>query len=185
MTEEVLNDNLSDDQKITDEVILQLKPLIFRTISDDDIIKFIHLQCQKVLEIAKTKNDSKEVARAINLQTLDILGTVMGESRKVDIDYLVSQMQDSGYAFVVLHNHPSDMHFSVLDIKTFINSDNLTILIVLGNLGSIYVLEKTRLPELNEILSIKKTLLNWQNKIISFETVIEHLGKFGIVYNEI
>ena len=117
MTEEVLNDNLSDDQKITDEVILQLKPLIFRTISDDDIIKFIHLQCQKVLEIAKTKNDSKEVARAINLQTLDILGTVMGESRKVDIDYLVSQMQDSGYAFVVLHNHPSDMHFSVLDIK--------------------------------------------------------------------
>ena len=185
MTEEVLNDNLNDDQKITDEVILMLKPLTFKTISDDDIIEFIHSQCQKVLELAKTKNDSKEVARAINLQTLEILGTVMGESRKVDIDYLMSQMRDSEYAFVVLHNHPSDMHFSVLDIKTFINSDNLTILVVLGNLGSIYVLEKTRLPELNEILSIKKTLLNWQDQIIDFKTVIEHISKFGIVYSEI
>ena len=67
MTEEVLNDNLNDDQKITDEVILQLKPLSFKTITDDDIIKFIHLQCQKVLELAKTKNDSKEVARAFSL----------------------------------------------------------------------------------------------------------------------
>lgn len=38
MTEEVLNDSLSDDQKITDEVILRLKPLTFKTISDDDIM---------------------------------------------------------------------------------------------------------------------------------------------------
>ena len=43
MTEDVMNDSLNEDQKLTDEVILQLKPLIFHTISDDDIIKFIHL----------------------------------------------------------------------------------------------------------------------------------------------
>ena len=89
MTEEVLNDNLNDDQKITDEVILQLKPLTFKTITDDDIIKFIHLQCQKVLELAKTKNDSKEVARALNLDTFEVLTPVFGQAHGVDIDFLL------------------------------------------------------------------------------------------------
>ena len=118
------------------------------------------------------------------MNTFEVLGTVMGEKRSVDIDYLVRQMQDTEYVFMVIHNHPSDMPFSLLDIKTFINSDNMTILIVLGNNGSIYILEKSKQLSLNEILSVRKTLIDWKNKVIDFAKVIEQIKAFGIIYNE-
>ena len=185
MSEELLLDETDVKNLITDDVILNLKKLSFKTIKESDIIDYIYLQCQKVLLLAKDKNDSKEVARAINLNTFEILGTVMGNARSVDIDFLVQQMQDTGYAFLVMHNHPSDMHFSLLDIKTFVNSDNMTIIVVLGNNGSIYILEKSRQLLLNEILSVRKTLTDWKNNIIDFEQVIEQISNFGIIYSEL
>ena len=169
---------------ITDEVIVNLKRIVFATISEEDIVDFIHWHCQKVLQIAKEKNNSKEVARAINLNTYEVLGTVMGDQRRVDIDVLVRQMKNTGHIFIVIHNHPSDMHFSMVDIKTFINADNMTILIVLGNNGSVYILEKTKQLALNEIMSVRKVLINWKNGLLDFEEVIEHIKAFGIIYNE-
>ncbi len=58
------------------------------------------------------------------------------------------------------------------------------ILIVLGNDGSIFIIEKTRQISLNEILSARKTLVDWKNQTIDFETVIAQLKEFGIVYSE-
>ena len=185
MTEEVLNDNLSDDQKITDEVILQLKPLIFRTISDDDIIRFIHLQCQKVLEIAKTKNDSKEVARALNLDTFEVLTPVFGQTHSVDIDFYVNEMKGNDYAFLVMHNHPSNLHFSYNDLKTFVDAVNMSILIALGNNGSIYIIEKTRNLTPREIISARKTILDWKKNLIGYDAVVDQIKAFGVVYTEI
>ena len=169
---------------ISDDTIVNLKKLILTTIKEDEVTEYIYWHCQKVLQVAKEKNGSKEVARAINLKTLDVLGTVMGELRHVDIDYLVQKMKDTEYVFVVIHNHPSDMHFSFQDIKTFVNADNMTILIVLGNNGSVYVLEKTRQLSLNEVLSIRKELINWKNQLIDFKKVVEQIKAHGIVYSE-
>ncbi|WP_027208155.1 hypothetical protein [Butyrivibrio hungatei] len=185
MSEEILNDCLDENQKITDEVILELKPLAFYTISNIDIIDFIHSQCQKVLEIAQQKNDSKEVARAVNLDTFEVLLPVFGEAHRVDIDYLVDQMKGTDYAFLVMHNHPSNSHFSEKDIKTFVDAVNMSILIVLGNNGAIYILEKTRDLLPNEIISARKTLLDWKKDFISYDTVIEQIKAFGIVHSEI
>ena len=169
---------------ITDDIITNLKKLSFVTITEDDIVEYIHWQCQKVLQFAKDKNSSKEVARAINLNTFEVLGTVMGDKRRVNIDYLVQQMEDTEYLFLVIHNHPSDMPFSLLDIKTFINSDNMTILVVLGNNGSIYILEKTKQLSLSGVLSVRKTLIDWKNKVIDFTDVIDQIKTLGIVYSE-
>lgn len=180
---EILEDPIDEKDKITDDVVLNLKPLSFKTIEDKEITKYIHWQCQKILELAKDKNESKEVARALNLETFEILGTVMGEAYSVDIDFLVEQMKDSDYAFLVMHNHPSDSSFSRKDIKTFSDSVNMTVLIVLGNKGSIYILEKTKQLFPNELLSIRKTLLDWKNEVIDFSEVIEQIRTFGIVYS--
>ena len=180
---EILEDYIDDKDKITEDVILNLKPLSFKTIEDEGIIKFIHWHCQKILELAKDKNESKEVARALNLETFEVLGTVMGRANSVDIDFLVDQMTDSDYAFLVIHNHPSDSSFSRKDIKTFADSVNMTILIVLGNKGSIYILEKTKQLVPNELLSIRKTLLDWKNEVIDFSEVIDQIRTFGIVYS--
>lgn len=185
MFDEKLDDIVPADCLITDEIIDNLKELSFCTIDDLDIISYIHWQCQKILEFAKNKNESKEVARALNLETLDVVGTVVGNARSVDIDYLVQQMKVTNYAFLVVHNHPSDLHFSRRDIKTFIDSVNMTILIVIGNKGSIYILEKTRQIQPNEILSIRKTLVDWKNGVINFSQVTKQIEQFGIVYKEL
>ena len=184
MSEELFDQIYDVNCMITDDVILNLKPLNFRTITDDDIVDFIYFQCQKILELAKEKNASREVARAINLHTFDVLAPVFGDGRSVDIDYLVSQMKGTDYAFLVMHNHPSGSHFSRRDIKTFIDAENITILIVLGNEGSIYIVEKTRQLMINELLSARKTLVDWKNALIDFTSVIEQLKAFGIEFSE-
>ena len=180
---EILEDYIDEKEKITDDVVLNLKQLSFKTIEDNEIIKYIHWQCQKILELAKDKNESKEVARALNLKTFEVLGTIMGSAHSVDIDFLVNQMNDSDYAFLVMHNHPSNSSFSRKDIKTFADSVNMTVLIILENKGSIYILEKTKQLVPNELLSIRKTLLDWKNEVIDFSKVIEQIRTFGIVYS--
>ncbi|MCR4755801.1 MAG: hypothetical protein K5868_09810 [Lachnospiraceae bacterium] len=184
MLDDKLHDTVDEDKLITDDVIINLKPLVFRTIEDVEIADFIHLQCQKVLQLAKEKNCSKEVASAVNLETFDVLSPVYGDSRSVNIDYLISQMKGTDYAFLVMHNHPSGFYFSRRDLKTFIDAENMTILIVLGNDGSIYIIEKKRQLLLGEVLSARKTLVDWKYNVIDYKTVIEQLGEFGIVYSE-
>ena len=176
------NYNVGNSGIISDETITNLKPLSFQTIADNETIEFIHWHCQKILELSKEKNSSKEVARAINLHTYEVLGTIMGDAHSVDIDVLVHKMEKTEYAFLVMHNHPSNEHFSYRDLKTFIDSINITILIVIGNQGAVYIIEKTKQLSLTEILSVKKNMLNWKNGIIDYRKLLNQLSNYGIVY---
>ncbi len=171
--------------EITEDIIINLKSLHFLTIADSEITDFIHFHCQKLLEIAMEKNECNEVARAVNLNTFEVLNPVFGCERSVDIEPLIDQMRGTDYAFLVMHNHIVKSRFSRRDLKTFIDADNISILIVLGNEGSIYIIEKTRQLLLNEILSARKTLVDWKNQTIDFETVIAQLKEFGIEYSEL
>ncbi len=169
---------------ITDDVIMNLSPLSFKTISEADITEYIHFHCQKLLKLAKEKNESKEIARAVNLCTFQVLDPVFGDENSVDIDSLVAKMKGTEFAFLVMHNHPSGLYFSRRDIKTLVDAENMTILIVLGNDGSVYILEKTKQLFMNEILSIRKTLIDWKNNVINFDEVIIQISEFGIVYSK-
>lgn len=46
-------------------------------------------------------------------------------------------------------------------------------------------MEKTKQLSLNEILSARKTLVDWKNAAIEFETVIEQFETLGIEYSAI
>lgn len=94
-------------------------------------------------------------------------------------------MKGTGYAFLVVHNHPSDFYFSRRDIKTFIDMENMTILIALGNRGSIYTLEKKRQLTIGEILDVRKILLSWKNDIITYVEVISLIENYGIIYSHV
>ena len=61
----------------------------------------------------------------------------------------------------------------------------MSVLIAIGNNGSIFIAEKTRQLSKNEVLSIHKSLLDWKGGRINFELVIEQIHEFGIVYSEI
>lgn len=47
-----------------------------------------------------------------------------------------------------------------------------------------YIVEKTKQLSLNEILSARKTLVDWKHSLIDFNIVKEQLKTFGIVYSE-
>lgn len=184
MSELIIEDHLDEDCMITDEVIYNLEKLAFMTIEDEEIVEYIHGQCKRLLEFSKNKNESKEVASAINLNTFEMIDTVYGNSRSVDIGYMIKNMKNTSDVFLVLHNHPSGNHFSQVDLKTFVDSVNMTILIAVGNNGAIYIIEKTRQLFPNEILSIRKTLTDWKNQATDFSGVIEQISEFGIVYTK-
>ena len=84
-----------------------------------------------------------------------------------------------------MHNHPSNSHFSNKDLKTFVDAVNMSILIALGNNGSIYIIEKTRNLTPREIISARKTILDWKKNLIGYDAVVEQIKAFGVVYTEI
>ncbi len=177
----IANEN---DYKITDAVISGLKRFSLLTVDENESIEFIHEKCRELLELSQRKNSSDEVAIAIDLNTMCRLNPAFGDSHSVDIDDLIRQMKKTDHLFAVIHNHPGGMHFSVRDIKTFADAENIAILIALGNNGTVFAIEKTKAISVKEMLSVRKTIIDWKNGAISFENAMVQLRSFGIIYEE-
>jgi hypothetical protein len=125
------------------------------------------------------------MAYAINLNTLDFIGAAFGTVRTIDIEPLIEQMEKTGYIYIVLHNHPSDGYFSPNDLNTFFGTPNMSILVVLGNKGSVYIIEKGRYISHEEYIKIKKLIINYRNGKNSFIDTISELLQYGIAYNQL
>lgn len=181
-----LEDEVSEENKITQAVIDNLRRPTFYLISEDAVVEYIFEYCKNLLDYSMKKCGSKEIAYAINLETLKFEGAEMGDSHTVDITHLVEKIDDSGCIFIVLHNHPSNSPFSPKDIETFIAAQNMAILIVLGNKGAIHIIEKTRdIEENTEKLTLRKTVIGYRKGELSFDETIDALDKLGIRYNSI
>ena len=67
---------------------------------------------------------------------IDSNGYIKGEIGKVGI-------YKHKYEYIAIHNHPSDAMFSYGDIYHYSRNPNMKILTVVGNKGSVYILNKT------------------------------------------
>ena len=63
------------------------------------VVDYIFEYSKKLLSYAMTKHGSKEMAYAINLNTLDFIGAEFGTSKSVNIASLVDRIDDSEYIF--------------------------------------------------------------------------------------
>ncbi|SEL96607.1 hypothetical protein SAMN04487770_12219 [Butyrivibrio sp. ob235] len=178
-----LDDIVPVENRITEAVIDNLAKPIFVTIQDDSISEYIYSYCKHLLKYSMERHESKEVAYAINLNTLDFVGAVFGTSRTVDIEELISKMDGSEYIFIVLHNHPSNSTFSPKDLNTFFEAINISVLVVIGNSGAIHVIEKTKPVSEENYLLIKKILINYRKALCDFDEAISGLQEFGVIYS--
>lgn len=184
MLNQDLNDMVAEENQIKQSTIDSLPRPTFVTIEDTDITNYIYAFCKNLLKFSKEKHASKEMAYAINLNTLDFVGTAFGDSRTVNLEPLLSQMGEFGCIYIVLHNHPSNNYFSPKDMNTFFEIVNISILVVIGNNGAVYVIEKTKQLSRGDFFDIKKIIIKYRKAEISFEEVIDLLLPFGIVYNQ-
>jgi hypothetical protein len=179
-----LKDEVSEENKISQSVIDNLKRPEFATITTDEITDYIFSFCKNLLSYAKDKYESKEIAYAINLNTLDFIGAAFGTSSIIDIEPLITKMEGTRCIFIVLHNHPSNGYFSPKDLNTFFETPNMAILVVLGNKGSIYTIEKKHSISFDEQFKIKRIIIDYRTGKINFMNAISKLAQFGIIYNQ-
>ena len=179
-----LTDYVSEENKITQDVIDNLKEPRFVTACTPIIIRRIHSYCKQLLQFSKDKHDSKEVSYLINIESLTLERVALGDAHNVDITSFISLLQTQSHHYLVIHNHPSNLPFSPKDIRTLVSSE-ISVLIVLGNKGSIYILEKTRSITSMEELRIAKELVKYKLATVSFEDVIITLNMYEIYYTEI
>jgi len=138
------------------------------------------------LSFSKEKHESKEIAYAINLNTLDFIGAELGDAKTVDVSPLIEKMRGSSCIFIVLHNHPCNGPFSYRDLNTFFDTPNMAILMVVGNKGTMYIIEKVNKKIIDEdYLLIKKVLISFRKYEISFDEAIQRLIKHGVTYSSI
>jgi hypothetical protein len=60
---------------------------------------------------------------------------------------------------------------------------NIAILMILGNKGSVYILEKAQAINIDERIKIKKLIIAYRNGNNKFSDIIPELSKYGISYN--
>lgn len=185
MEQVLLDEKVPQKNLISDTIIDNLIPLSFETIDDEEIIKYIYEHCKKLLRFAKDKNSSKEVAKAIDLSNFDVLGEAIGSVRTVDIRKMMEMIYKTSNPFIIIHNHPTNNSFSYRDLSTFFSSNQLRIMVVIGNLGAIYTIEKTDYLFQNQLVSVRKSLLDWKHGNIDANTMYEQLSRFGVIYSEI
>lgn len=67
---------------------------------------------------------------------------------------------------------------------SFFEVTNISILVVIGNSGTVYVIEKTKNLTRNDYLTIKKSIIKYRKAEVTFEEVITQLSPFGVIYNK-
>ena len=178
-----IDDFVPASDQITQSVIENLKKPKFYTIQDDNIVNYIHQYCIHLMKFSKDKCESKEIAYAIDLNTLEFIGAEFGNSHSVDIGALIDKIKDDACIFMVAHNHPSDKTFSPRDLITFFSVPNMVILMVLGNKGSMYIIEKTNKTLIdNNYTKIKQALIKYRKSQQCFDVTINELKQYGIMY---
>lgn len=114
-----------------------------------------------------------------------MLGEAIGSVRTVDIREMMEMIYKTSNPFIIIHNHPTNNSFSYRDLSTFFSSNQLRIMVVIGNLGAIYTIEKTDYLFQNQLVSVRKSLLDWKHGNIDDNTMYEQLSRFGVIYSEI
>lgn len=93
----------------------------------------------------------------------------------------------------IAHNHPSGRVFSFDDISNFSVRENLNVMTVVGNNGSVYVLEKTDEYDFASLYHLLQrtidstdigTLITEQQKVEFVEGFLYEAAKSGIVYTK-
>ena len=159
---------------ITDEAINKIPRIKYRDIPENEYDNLWDL-AKNVLKISKEENNSNEVAITYSLDNAKLIeqgeryiGVALGGEHNVDplsdttAYHLVSSVKKC--VVIVLHNHPSLSDFSLTDVQFLLKYDNIKMMVVITNLGSISYLVKGWKYDLEKAIALFNEAVDKNNK---------------------
>lgn len=110
----------------------------------DDENEFVNSWLKYLLQYAKDFNDSNEVGAILDKTNWSNADKVKGNENHVTFDTdKMTKWLDEGYNnLILIHNHPSNKIFSEKDLLNFCRTEAINTMIVVGNKGTIYFIQK-------------------------------------------
>ncbi|MCX7714847.1 MAG: hypothetical protein N2171_03860 [Clostridia bacterium] len=143
--------------KITDNTISKVKKVEINGFTDaeNDLIQNEH---KKLLEYAMCNNDSKEVSFVFS-RNFEKKAIQKGTSNMLEFtnNDCLDILNKSNNIFV-MHNHPNNSSFSMLDLKFFIENDNIKYISIVKNNGNIEILTKSETYDITNLQSVVRKL---------------------------
>lgn len=183
---------------ITEEAIRKIPYIRYREIPEQeyDIIQSL---AKRVLEIAKERNDSNEVAITYSydpemvISGEALVGVHFGDEHSVDpledpqTFHLIMKSREC--AVVSLHNHPSLSLVSLMDIRFFLRYHSIKLLVIVTNLGSVSYLVKgskydygAAIDFVNEVITMHNEADNLKGYQKAVQFFLSNCYKVGIIY---
>lgn len=159
---------------ITDEAIDKIPRVKYKDIPESEYDNLWDL-AKNVLKISKEENDSNEVAITYSLDSAKLIeqgkryiGVALGSEHDVDplsdttAYHLISSSEEC--VVIVLHNHPSLSDFSLTDVQFLLRYDNVKMMVVVTNLGSISYLVKGKKYDLKRAIALFNEAVDKNNE---------------------
>lgn len=133
-----INEKIQDKKitKITDSTINKI-PNVQSAIYSKEERNTINSQHKKLLKFSM-QNGSREVAFLLN-NKLEKIGEFIGNETEVDLG---NSVFGKGENLFVIHNHPRNSGFSLIDIQTFLSADNIKTISIVKNNGGVELITK-------------------------------------------
>lgn len=128
---------------IEQKVIDNLPYVNMKGMSEDEN-RYVNEWIKYALQYAKDENDSNEVGVMLDKAEWNHYDTVLGNEKSVkyNTEKMKKWLDEGNDNIILIHNHPSNKIFSDKDIFNFCKMDAVNTIIVAGNKGNIYLLQK-------------------------------------------
>ena len=143
---------------ITDVAISKIPYVVYPDLDINENL-IVHELCEFLLKESRDKNNSNEVMltydfdNKLNIKNgfeyiLEKTGICYGTINQTDLfsDTLTQSiiMRAKNVAVLSIHNHPGSSPFSTLDISSFLKETAIKLMIIVGNNGELYYLNKNK-----------------------------------------
>ena len=173
---------------ITNEAINKIPRIKYKNIPESEYDNLWDL-AKNVLKISKEENDSNEVAITYSLDSVRLIergeryiGIALGSEHDVDplsdttAYHLISSTEEC--VVIVLHNHPSLSDFSLTDVQFLLRYDNVKMMVVVTNLGSISYLVKNKKYDLKRAIALFNEAVDKNNQAEKLKDLQNAAGYF-------
>ena len=158
---------------IRQEVIDNLAK-IFIIGMDADENEYVNAWIKYALQYAKDYNDSNEVGIMLDKSNWDIYDIVVGTENYVRYN-MPEYLEERSGNLILIHNHPSNHIFSDRDIFNFCKTQTVNALIVAGNMGNVYFLQKMQKFDKYKMIEYYSKETERNKSVWSRERILDHV----------
>lgn len=126
------------------------------------------------LQYAKDYNNSNEVGIMLDKSDWDIYDIVVGTENYVRYN-ISGELEEGNSSLILIHNHPSNHIFSDRDIFNFFKTKAVNTLIVVGNRGNIYFLQKLQKFDEYKMIEYYSKEIEKNKYVWSREKILDHV----------